>query len=109
MAIVIFQNALGRNYTFQLFEKDGITPRNITGLTLTWRFKDTGDPSILLSLPCVITDALNGKFYATMTATITGTAPRTFICQIEVLQTTVLLDPSEEFVVNIKKSAAVAG
>jgi len=109
MGLIIFQNALGRNYTFQLFEKDGVTPRNLTGLTLTWRFKDTDDPNSLLSLDCVVTDAANGKFYATMTTTITAIAPKTFICQIEVKLSTTLLDPSEEFVVNIKKSAAVAG
>lgn len=104
----LFQNAFGRNYPFQLFEKDGETPRNISGMTLIWRFKSVNDPTILKSLVCVITDATNGKFYATITTDITGTID-TYECQIEVSQSGVLLDPSEPFTVVISKSSAVAG
>jgi hypothetical protein len=108
MSLTIFQNAFGRNYTFKLYERDGITPRPLAGLTLVWRFKNVKDGTDLEYLNCVITDPTNGQFYATMTTDITSTI-RSFITQIEISQTGVLLDPSEEFIVNIEKSAAVSG
>lgn len=108
MSLTIFQNAFGRNYTFKLYERDGITPRQLAGLTLVWRFKNVKDGTDLKSLSCVITDASNGQFYATMTTDITSEI-KSFITQIEVSQSGILLDPSETFIVNIEKSAAVAG
>ncbi len=109
MTIIIYQNAFGRNYTFQLLEKDGVTSRNLTGLTLTARFKDMNTPTTLASLACVVTDAANGYFYWTLTTAISGTYPKTWIMQIEVSQSGVLLDPSEEEIIVVRKSAAVAG
>lgn len=109
MSLTLYQNSFGRNYTFQLFERDGITPRNISGLTIIWRFKDANDPTNLKSITCVPTDTSNGKFYGAMITGITETANKTWICQIELSQSGVLLDPSEPFVANVEKSAAVAG
>ncbi len=108
MSLTIFQNAFGRNYTFVLYERDGITPRPLAGLTLVWRFKNVKDGTDLKSLACVVTDAAAGRFYATMLTTIT-TDIKSYITQIEVSQSGVILDPSEEFIVDIKKSAAVSG
>ena len=108
MSLTVFQNAFGRNYTFKLYERDGKTPRNLSGLTLVWRFKNVKDGTDLEHLDCVVTDAVNGQFYATMTTSITSEI-RSFITQIEVTNSGILLDPSEEFIVDIKKSAAVSG
>lgn len=107
--IVIYQNSKGRQYTFQLLEKDGETPRNITGLIITWRLKALDDPSVLLSAPGVITSALTGEFYIEMTTAISADV-REYNSQFEVTDGAGnLLDPSEETITVIKKSTAVAG
>ena len=109
MAITIYHKAKGRQYTFQMFEKDGKTPRNLTGLTVTWRWKALDDATVLLSAHGNQTDPPNGIFYVIMDDTLSGTV-RSYITQFEIVDAGgTLLDPSEFIVVNVVESAAVAG
>lgn len=110
MAITVYQGSHGRQYTFQLLEKDGKTPRNITGLIVTWRLKDQSNPNNLVALSSIITDATNGFFYVTMDVSLSGIAPKDWDSEFEVADGAgSLLDPSEPIVVNVVKTAAVAG
>lgn len=92
----------------KLWEKDGTTPRNVTGLTLTLRMKSINDPTILKSLPCTLTNPVVGEFYVVTTTDVTGTIDE-YEAQIETSQASVLLDPSEKFTIIVSPSSAVAG
>ena len=108
MAITVYQGSHGRQYTFNLFEKDGITPRNLTGYTVIWRLKALDDPTVLISLPTVITTPTQGEFYVVMDQILSANV-RDWISQFEVSDGLVLLDPSDSIVVNVVSSAAIAG
>ena len=81
MTLVVYQNAKGRQYPFQLLEKDGKTPRPITGLTVTWRLKALDDPTVLKSSSVTVTNSTLGEFYVTMATALTGDV-RKYITQL---------------------------
>lgn len=108
MAIIVYTGSHGRQYTFTILEKDGKTPRDLTGLTVIWRLKALDDPTVLLSLPCNLVDPPNGAIYVTMDVSLSGTQ-RDWISQFEVSNGSILLDPSDFIVVNVINSSATSG
>lgn len=109
MAITVYQGSHGRQYTFTLYEKDGITPRDLTNLIVIWRLKAIDDPNTILALNTTITDPTHGEFYVVMDVSLSN-AVRDWDSQFEVSNNIgQLLDPSEYILVNVLKSTAIAG
>jgi hypothetical protein len=82
---------------FQIFEWDGVTAVNLTGMTLTWRFKDnTVTPATVKNIVGSITDTVNGKCSFTIPQSF-FTVVTKYECQIELSQSGVILEHTDPY------------
>lgn len=55
------KNNKGFDINVTIYENDGVTPRNLTGLTLTYQLKDKITPTITKTISGTIVDAPTGR------------------------------------------------
>jgi len=82
MVMIFFNGNKGISVPFLAVKRDGTTVKDLTGLTLTWTFKDrNGDIPSGSPVSCNVLDAAAGTFDATIPAGL-FTEETKYRCQI---------------------------
>ena len=102
--VTYYINTWGFTQPFQIFQSDGTTVYDITGLTVKWLFKNNNvTPATTMSLTGTITDAPNGKVSFLVTQNFFSIVA-TWDCQIQLSSASLLIQTDPPFVVDIIQS-----
>jgi len=99
--MIFFKGNEGITIPFAMKKRDGTTIKNLTGLTLTWTFKDrdgvvaTGSP-----ISCNILVAASGTFDAVIPAGMFPTETK-YRCQIHMIDGAGYIEDSKPFYVEV--------
>ena len=102
MPTVFYVDNKGIDQPFEILKRDGITPKNLTGLTITWTFQDRDDNN-LSPITCVITSASLGLCEGTIPASF-FTAVNKYRCQIHMTDGINYTEDSRYFWVLVEES-----
>lgn len=100
----IAQNDCGRPLAFTLYESDGVTPKNLSGYTVTFKVWSSGVPStLILSGACTVDIAANGTCHYTPAA---GDFPTVGVYNAECeLTASGIVDSTISFTLEVVESA----
>lgn len=78
-----FKSNRGMTQRFQIFQGDGVTPKNLTGLTIKWYFKDRdGNAPSGSPITGVIAVAASGTVDFTIPSGLFSSAPTKYTCHL---------------------------
>lgn len=105
-----FKSNKGMTQRFQIFQGDGVTPKNLTGLTIKWYFKDRdGNAPTNSPITGVIAVAASGTVDFTIPASIFSSVTR-FTCQLQLADNATLgsatyIEDTEPFNVDVDQGS----
>lgn len=97
-----YKDNLGIVKPFKILKADG-SAKNLTGLTITWAFKDRN--GIVKTLTGVITSAINGQVSFTITSGFFTSVTR-YRCQLHLVDGSAYTEDTDPFFVDIDDTSA---